>query len=56
MSQDEQFSGTSGGGVIHKFETITEPDPDFQYTGDPNVVNNQVTLPVDGDTPGNMIL
>lgn len=47
----EQFYGTSGGGVIHKFETITEPDPDFQYTGDPNVVNNWVTLPVSGDTP-----
>ena len=47
----EQFYGTSGGGVIHKFETITEPDPDFQYTGDSNVDNNQITLPLDGDTP-----
>ena len=47
----EQFYGTSGGGVIHKFETITEPDPDFHYTGDPNVVDNRITLPVEGNTP-----
>ena len=25
----QQFYGNSGGGVIHTFETITEPDPDF---------------------------
>ena len=44
----QQFYGNNGGGVIHKFETITESDPGFQYMGDTNVVNNQVTLPVSG--------
>ena len=39
--------GNSGGGIIHKFETITEPDPTFNYDG-ANVSNNQVTLPVNG--------
>ena len=45
----QQFYGNSGGGVIHTFETITEPDPDFSYSGD-NVTNNQVTLPIGTDT------
>ena len=45
-----QYSGIPGYGFVHEFETITEPDPDFQYTGD-HVENNQVTLPIDGDKP-----
>ena len=42
-----EYIGNSGGGIIHKFETITEPDPTFNYDG-ANVSNNQVTLPVNG--------
>ena len=45
----DQFYGNSGGGVIHHFETITEPDSDFSYSGD-DVTNNQVTLPIGTDT------
>ena len=41
-----EYIGNSGGGVIHKFETISEPDTSFQYTGDTNVQNNRVTLPI----------
>jgi fibro-slime domain-containing protein/LPXTG-motif cell wall-anchored protein len=44
-----QFYGNSGGGVIHTFQTVTEPDPDFSYTGD-HVTNNQVTLPINSNT------
>lgn len=44
-----QFYGNSGGGVIHTFETITEPDTTFNYTGD-HVTNNQVTLPIGENT------
>ena len=44
----QEFVGNSGGGVIHEFKTISEPDPGFSYTGDPNVVNNRVTLPING--------
>lgn len=45
----QQFYGNSGGGVIHSFETITEPDTTFSYTGD-HVTNNQVTLPIGDNT------
>ena len=41
----DEFIGGSGGGVIHHFETVTEPDPTFSYEGD-NVTDNKVTLPV----------
>lgn len=41
-----QFYGNSGGGYIHKFRQITEPDTGFTYTGS-NVTNNTVTLPID---------
>lgn len=44
-----QFYGNSGGGFIHEFHTITEPDPDFAYAG-ANVTNNQVTLPIGEST------
>jgi fibro-slime domain-containing protein/LPXTG-motif cell wall-anchored protein len=44
-----QFYGNSGGGFIHEFHTITEPDPDFTYT-DTAVSNNQVTLPINEST------
>ena len=44
-----QFYGNSGGGVIHEFKTITEPDPDFHYTGE-NVTDNKVTLPINSNT------
>ncbi len=45
----QQFYGNSGGGVIHTFQTIREPDPDFSYTGD-NVIDNRVTLPINEST------
>ena len=44
-----QYYGNSGGGVIHTFETFTEPDPYFTYTGD-YVTSNQVTLPINSNT------
>ena len=44
-----QFYGNSGGGFIHEFETVTEPDPDFTYTGT-SVTDNKVTLPVNEST------
>lgn len=45
----QQFYGNSGGGVIHIFQTIKEPDPDFNYTGD-HVTDNKVTLPINEST------
>ena len=44
-----QFYGNSGGGFIHEFKTVTEPDPDFTYTGT-SVTDNKVTLPVNEST------
>lgn len=44
-----QYYGNSGGGVIHTFETFTEPDTGFTYSGE-HVTNNQVTLPIDSNT------
>ena len=44
-----QFYGNSGGGFIHEFTTVTEPDPDFTYTGT-SVTDNKVTLPVNEST------
>ena len=44
-----QFYGNSGGGVIHEFQTISELDPTFVYTGD-HVENNQLTLPINSNT------
>ena len=41
----DEFIGGSGGGVIHHFETVTEPDPTFSYSGE-SVTDNKVTLPV----------
>ncbi len=41
-----EYIGNSEGGYIHTFETKSEPDTDFQYTGDENVVNNRLTLPI----------
>ena len=44
-----QFYGNSGGGFIHEFKTVTEPDPDFTYTGT-SVTDNKVILPVNEST------
>ena len=44
-----QFYGNTGGGVVHSFETKSEPDPDFHYTGE-HVTNNRVTLPINENT------
>ena len=44
-----QFYGNSGGGFIHEFKTVTEPDPDFTYTGT-SVTDNKVTLPINEST------
>ena len=44
-----QFYGNSGGGFIHEFQTVTEPDPDFSYNGE-HMTDNQVTLPINVNT------
>ena len=44
----QQFYGNSGGGVIHSFTTVVEPDSGFSYTGE-HVAQNQVTLPIDSN-------
>ena len=44
-----QFYGNSGGGFIHEFKTVTEPDSDFTYTGT-SVTDNKVKLPINEST------
>ena len=47
----QEFFGNEGGGIIHTFTTVTEPDTNFSYTTDPShVTNNQVTLPIASHT------
>lgn len=41
-----EYIGNSGGGFIREYTTISELDTGFSYTGDTNVVNNQIELPI----------
>ena len=45
----QEFFGNSGGGVVHTFTTVTEPDTSFSYSGE-HVTANKVTLPIDSNT------
>ena len=44
-----QFFGNSGGGVIHDFQSFSELDNTFRYSGE-SVIDNRVTLPINPNT------